>query len=397
MPQWTDLGAVETLSQRALQQVTIGRTKLAVSYAGGAFGVISGVCNHTGGPLGDGRLDGEYVVCPWHNWKFHCRTGSGEPGFEEDRVPRYEVKVEDGHLFVDLDSATKRAKKPHAPHPLARPVVREPGPMRVVGISTTVMDAANPRYSTSDALLESAINHAKTLVEEGGRPVRPSVADGTSALHVEAKMIRLNDLKFRSCEGYYSKSAQACTWPCSITEMDPSDQLDQVYEAIVHWADVIMISTPIRWGSASSLYFKMVERMNCIQNQVTIRDRILLKNKVAAFIITGGQDNVQAVAGQMLGFFAEIGCVFPQFPYIAHSRGWSAEDMERNVAFVKCNPDLHEAARELVTRAVETARFLAGATHPVMLRAGRKASSLAAEEQSMPEPPPKRREDHGVV
>jgi hypothetical protein len=38
----------------------------------------------------------------------------------------------------------------------------------------------------------------------------------------------------------------------------------------------------------------MVERLNCIQNQITIRDRVMLKNKVASFIITGGQDNVQA-------------------------------------------------------------------------------------------------------
>jgi multimeric flavodoxin WrbA len=110
--------------------------------------------------------------------------------------------------------------------------------------------------------------------------------------------------------------------------MDPNDQLTPVYEGIVHWADVILVSTPIRWGSASALYYKMVERMNCIQNQVTITDRVLLRNKVAAFIIVGGQDNVQSVAGQMLGFFAEIGCLFPQFPYIAtpaagRRRTWS--------------------------------------------------------------------------
>src|SRR5437764_13004930 len=95
----------------------------------------------------------------------------------------------------------------------------------------------------------------------------------------------------------------------------------------------------------------MVERLNCIQSQVTIRNRVLMKNKTAAFIITGGQDNVQAVAGQMLGFFAEIGCTFPQCRYIAHSRGWSAEDMERNVAYVQRSADLHEAARAVVGRA----------------------------------------------
>jgi len=364
MSNWLDVGAVDELSQKPSQSIVIGRNRFAVSHFNGAFSVISGVCNHAGGPLGDGRLDGDYVVCPWHNWKFHARTGEGEPGFEEDCVPRYESRVENGRLLVDLDSATKRSKKPHPPHPLSRPVVREPGAVRVVGISTTVMDRDNPRYSTSDALLDSAIQHAR------------------NDLGVEAKMIQLNALKFRSCEGYYSKSAQACTWPCSITQMDPTDQLDQVYEAIVHWADVILVSTPIRWGAASSLYFKMVERMNCIQNQVTIRNRVLMKNKTAAFIITGGQDNVQAVAGQMLGFFAEIGCTFPQFPYIAHSRGWSAEDMERNVAYVMRSDDLHEAARALVARAVDTARFIithseeeamVGRREP-LVRAGRKAS-----------------------
>ena len=51
-------------------------------------------------------------------------------------------------------------------------------------------------------------------------------------------------------------------------------------------------------------------------------------------IITGGQDNVQAVAGQLLGFFAEIGCTFPPFPYVAHSRGSTAEDMDANVTQV---------------------------------------------------------------
>ena len=37
--------------------------------------------------------------------------------------------------------------------------------------------------------------------------------------------MRLSDLKFRPCEGYYSKSAHACTWPCSITQMDPGDEM----------------------------------------------------------------------------------------------------------------------------------------------------------------------------
>jgi nitrite reductase/ring-hydroxylating ferredoxin subunit/multimeric flavodoxin WrbA len=339
--EWIDVGSVEEVrGGPPVREARAGRTRIAVTVRDGEIGAISGVCNHAAGPLGEGRLEGDYVVCPWHGWKFHRATGEGEPGFEEDRVPRHDVRVENGRVLVSAVAATKRNKKPHEPHPLARRPERPPGPPRVVGISTTVMNRDLPRFSTSEELVTTALAHAH------------------ASLGCETRLIRLNDLVFRHCEGYYSKSAYACTWPCSITQMDPDDQLDRVYEALVHWGDVLLVASPIRWGSASSLYYKMTERMNCIQNQITLANRILLKNKVAAFIITGGQDNVQAVAGQMLGFFAELGCVFPQYPYIAHSRGWDAEDMERNVAAVRDSAHLHDAARQLADRAVDMARVL---------------------------------------
>lgn len=362
---WQVLGPAEAFRQAGLSEAALGRQTLAVSFRDGRFGVVAGTCNHVGGPLGQGRLDGEYVVCPWHNWKFHRCTGKGEPGFEEDCVPAYELRVRDGQLEVRTDNPGRRNKLPHAPHPLARKIERAPGAVRVAGISSTSMDEANPRYSTSDALLEAALEHAR------------------DALECDTKLIRLSALKFRNCEGYYSKSANACTWPCSITQMDDSDELTEVYEALVHWADVVFVSTPIRWGQASALYFKMAERLNCIQNQVTIRDSVLIRRKVAAFIITGGQDNVQGVAGGMLCFFSELGFHFPQFPFIAHSRGWSAEDMERNVEHVMHSAELREGAQQLAARAVGLAKTLID-TAPMVdrtPRGGRKAFRLEIERE----------------
>jgi multimeric flavodoxin WrbA/nitrite reductase/ring-hydroxylating ferredoxin subunit len=356
---WHDLGAVEQLARAPLQELIVRGKRIALSYQGGQFGAISGVCNHVGGPLGHGRLDGEYVVCPWHGWKYHCRDGCGEPGYEAESVPRYLLKTESGHLWIDLSSVTRRHRLPHPPLALARPVAAHEGALRVLGISTTSMSKSNPRYSTSEALLVEALRHAE-------------------AAGAETQLQRLAQLKFRACEGYYSKSAHACTWPCSITQMDEHDQLTPVYEAFVHWADVVVVATPIRWGAASSLYYKMVERMNCIQNQITIANRVLLRNKVITLIITGGQDGIQAVAGQMLSFFAEVGCVFPQFPYIAHSRGWSAEDMEHNVRFVQESQELRTGAHHLVERAMAMATTLRESSGTVarVHRGGRKADGL---------------------
>jgi nitrite reductase/ring-hydroxylating ferredoxin subunit/multimeric flavodoxin WrbA len=359
---WADIGSTEDLSRAPLRHVTAGSRELAVSFKDGRFGVVSNACNHVGGPLGEGRLDGDYITCPWHNWKFHRCNGKGEPGFEEDAVPAYTVKVEGGRVLVDVASATKRTRKPHPPHPLARRIERAPGPIRVAGISTSPMDEANPRFSGSDHLLRQAL-------------------DSCAGHGAESKMIRLSTLQFRACEGYYSKSAHACTWPCSITQMDENDQLDRVYEALVHWADAIIVATPIRWGAASSLYFKMAERLNCVQNSITIRNQVLIRNKVAGFIVVGGQDNIQSVAGQMLGFFAELGFIFPQFPYVAHSRGWSSEDMERNVEIVRKSQELAEGAAMLAKRCIDlAASLIAQDQAPASIeRGGRKAHPLEME------------------
>jgi nitrite reductase/ring-hydroxylating ferredoxin subunit/multimeric flavodoxin WrbA len=356
---WFDVGAAQDFSDQPLKPVKAGHIPLAISCIDGKFGAVSNVCNHAGGPLGEGRLDGDFIVCPWHQWKFDRCSGIGEPGFEEDRVPSFPIKVENGRVLVNVAAPTKRSRKPHPPHPLERKVERLPGPPRLAGISTTVMDAANPRFSGSDHLLMHALKECDNL-------------------GAQTKMIKLNDLKFRACEGYYSKAAEACTWPCSITQMDEKDQMDQIYEVLVHWADAIIVASPIRWGAASSLYFKMAERLNCVQNAITIHNNVLIRNKVAGFIIVGGQDNIQAVAGQMLGFFAELGFIFPQFPFIAHSRGWSAEDMEHNVDFVRDSKELAEGPTMLAQRCVKLAEHLIAQDEAPrsIERGGRKAHAM---------------------
>ena len=358
---WVDVGDEVALRATPLAEVTARGRALALTCVDGRFAALHGACNHAGGPLGQGRLDGAYVVCPWHGWKFHATTGVGEPGYEADAVPAYPVKVEGGRVFVDLAGGSPRRRAPHPPHPLARPVERGPGPVRVVGVSTTNMSRRVPRFSTSEALLETALDHAR------------------DTLGAETRLIRLRDLSFKACEGYYSTAAAACTWPCTITQFDPKDQLDRVYEAFVHWADVILVATPIRWGAPSSLYARMAERLNCVQNQETIAGKVLMQRKVAAFVVTGGQDNVLAVAGQMMAFFGELGCQLPAFPFVAHSRGWSAEDMEHNVREVQASEALRDGARALADRAVTLARtLLAAAEVAPFAPGGRKGNAADA-------------------
>ena len=340
--QWHRLGSSNELRSVVPHAFTVPGARIALFHHEGRFRAIADRCNHKGGPLSQGACSGEYVKCPWHGWESSVVTGRGPTGFDEEQVAHYDIDGrDDGGVYVRTPAVEpKRLKKHKRSHLLDAHPKSPGGPPRVLGISTTAMDDTNPRYSTSDALLEHALAHAESTGAETSR-------------------IRLRELDFAPCEGNYSKAAAACTWPCAITERDPDDGLTPVYEALVHWADIVLVSTPIRWGAASGLYFKMAERLNCVQNQITTHGNVLIVDKVAAFIITGGQDNIQAVAGSMLGFFGELGFVFPPFPYVAHSRGWSAEDMQNNVRFVRKSDDLRVATAELAQRSLAMWKLLA--------------------------------------
>jgi len=361
MTEWHRLGTREDILGRAPFEVKLAGNRIAVFVHDGLVRAISNVCNHKGGPLCDGRRRGEFVACPWHAWEYSVVTGHGPEGYEGDQVPVHPVEERPDGVWIGTPPVVKRKVPKHPPHPLLVAPPKPPeAPPRVLGLSTTSMDAANPRFSTSDALLEHALARA---ADRGA----------------ETRLIRLRDLAFAPCEGNYSKASHACTWPCAITERDPNDGLTPVYDGLVNWADVVLLATPIRWGAAAALYFQMAERLNCVQNQITTHDRALIRNKVAGFIITGGQDNVQGVAGNLFTFWAELGFVFPPFPFIAHSRGWDAEDTENNVRQVRESTRLHAASRELADRALDFWTILdrhgAGAESR-MERAGRKASPL---------------------
>lgn len=351
--EWTFLGKAEELireleSKGGLKELVFGERKLVLSYYQGSFGALNNKCNHMGGPLSKGKLKKGCIECPWHYWQFHHTTGqavneSTEPLSSQGGVmPQIPLKIENDSLYINLGQESKRVPAVYN-KPLSnvgREPKREPGKIRVLGLSTTAMDQEHPRFSTSEELLKSALEKAH------------------QSLQVDTKFLSLSQLNFRHCEGFYSKSERACTWPCSITKMDPKDEMVQVYENLIHWSDVVIVSTPIRWGGASSLYYKMAERLNAVQNQITLKDRVLIQNKVAAFIITGGQDNIQSVAGQMLTFFGELGYLSPAFPFVGHSLGWSSEAMEKNMDYVKDSEYLHQHSFELVERAVELSKKL---------------------------------------
>ena len=76
-------------------------TLLALFNVDGAFYAVDNGCPHRGGPLGDGDLDGTFVACPWHGWRWDVKSGANANN-PAVRVPCFPVTVEQGEIFVDL-------------------------------------------------------------------------------------------------------------------------------------------------------------------------------------------------------------------------------------------------------------------------------------------------------
>jgi nitrite reductase/ring-hydroxylating ferredoxin subunit len=75
---------------------------LALFNAGaGRVYACGAVCPHEDGPLADGWVEGDAVVCPWHGFDFDLTTGRCrvDHGLA---VPVYRVRVQDGAVEVDI-------------------------------------------------------------------------------------------------------------------------------------------------------------------------------------------------------------------------------------------------------------------------------------------------------
>ncbi|MBS3134199.1 Rieske (2Fe-2S) protein [Candidatus Woesearchaeota archaeon] len=81
--------------------VEIKGKKIALFLHEGKFYAIDNACKHMGGPLGEGELENENIVCPWHGWKFSIKTGVS-PVNPTVKVEIYNVKIEDNEIKIEV-------------------------------------------------------------------------------------------------------------------------------------------------------------------------------------------------------------------------------------------------------------------------------------------------------
>jgi len=78
-----------------------GKSVLLANIAGKIY-AIGAICNHKKWDLSEGRLEGDYIVCVGHGSKWNLKTGAGVFRRPLPPEPTYEVKIEDGFIYVKV-------------------------------------------------------------------------------------------------------------------------------------------------------------------------------------------------------------------------------------------------------------------------------------------------------
>jgi nitrite reductase (NADH) small subunit len=105
--QWVRLcGVGEAPKPGETMEAEAGGVAICVANVRGRLAALGNVCPHRGGPLGQGWVEGDAVVCPWHCWSFSTATGMAEAP-ERGQVEVFPVKLEGEDVLVLMELSPK--------------------------------------------------------------------------------------------------------------------------------------------------------------------------------------------------------------------------------------------------------------------------------------------------
>jgi nitrite reductase (NADH) small subunit len=101
MARWIRLcGTADVPAYGEAKEIEVMGVGICLANIDGTLSAMENTCPHSGGPLGQGLVQGDHVVCPWHGWSFNVKTGVAEDSGGE-RVQVFPVKIEVADVMID--------------------------------------------------------------------------------------------------------------------------------------------------------------------------------------------------------------------------------------------------------------------------------------------------------
>lgn len=100
---WVRIASTDAIPLREGRAVQIAGHEIAVFSLGDRFLAVENKCPHRGGPLADGIISGNNIVCPLHAWKIDLASGEVLNQAADTKCIRtFATRVEDGILLLEI-------------------------------------------------------------------------------------------------------------------------------------------------------------------------------------------------------------------------------------------------------------------------------------------------------
>jgi nitrite reductase/ring-hydroxylating ferredoxin subunit/uncharacterized membrane protein len=97
---FTPVMAVADLPDATPTKASLGPTGLVVVRRGDLVYALKATCSHAGGPLAEGELKGDSIVCPLHGSTFRLSDGAVRHGPAATREVAYRARINEGQVEV---------------------------------------------------------------------------------------------------------------------------------------------------------------------------------------------------------------------------------------------------------------------------------------------------------
>jgi len=106
---WIRVTETNNIPVREGRCVEIGGRQIAIFNLGNRFMAVDNACPHRGGPLCDGIVSGNHVVCPLHAYRVNLDTGNVVKPEVAVKVDTYPVRVENGVVLLQMEEEEEMA------------------------------------------------------------------------------------------------------------------------------------------------------------------------------------------------------------------------------------------------------------------------------------------------
>jgi nitrite reductase/ring-hydroxylating ferredoxin subunit/uncharacterized membrane protein len=98
--EFTAIMPADGLADGTPTKAAFGATSLVVVRRGDVVYALKETCSHAGGPLAEGSLAGDTIVCPWHGSAFRLADGTVRHGPASTRQVTYHARINAGQVEI---------------------------------------------------------------------------------------------------------------------------------------------------------------------------------------------------------------------------------------------------------------------------------------------------------